>query len=346
MEYIRRFQKASLKKVYLVVTRKCNLSCPFCIRSSVPTEESTLSKELIYSYLAQIKEMNDQITLIITGGEATLHPDFREILQKSCDMFQKVILCSNGTNLHAFITNSDILKRMTVQISVDGDSLHHNQLRGNDTYEKAKATMTFLISQHIKTVSSSTISAYTIDSVPDMIRDLYESGIRYFKLSAEMPGGEARNRLHEQISVERWNLFCDEIASYSQHFEDIHLNIKKSFPFLGHSIKLDSIPEDLFQKAGCKAGITQVYIYPNQKVYGCPMLIDFPLLDLRLHNLSELETLYQKCALYHYYVNPDSQCTACKYQAICRGGCPGRSISNTDIWNGDALCPVVRGEFI
>ena len=117
MEYIRRFQKASLKKVYLVVTRKCNLSCPFCIRSSVPTEESTLSKELIYSYLAQIKEMNDQITLIITGGEATLHPDFREILQKSCDMFQKVILCSNGTNLHAFITNSDILKRMTVQIS-------------------------------------------------------------------------------------------------------------------------------------------------------------------------------------------------------------------------------------
>ncbi|MBP1549981.1 MAG: radical SAM protein [Oscillospiraceae bacterium] len=343
MEYIRKFKKENVRIVYLVITQKCNLKCSFCIRGKEGTECSTLSMENVIRYLNEIRNLNDDITLIITGGEATLHPQFREIMEKSTELFSKVILCSNGTIYERLVDNSDLLRKCRVQISIDGSVDYHNLLRGKDAYQKSRKTIEYLAAQKIDVSVAATVSKDNIASMCEMFDDMYSVGVRAFKLSKEMPGGYAADREDNQLSYREWNDFCDEFRRYTSE-RTVSISMKKSFPFIAHNLNMNGVSDDMLSKAGCKAGITMLYIYPDRKVYGCPMLEEYPLLDLDRNTLSDLEKKYTECSLYDYSVDSASACNSCKYKEICRSGCPGRRNDIDKLWNGDKTCPIVRGD--
>lgn len=345
MNYIRRFQKENIRTVYLVITKKCNLKCSFCIRGDEDNGSDTLSTDNIFRYLDEIHSLNDNIRLIITGGEAVLHPGFRDVLKRSTDIFSKVILCSNGTLTEKFIENTDILRKCGVQISVDGNMSVHDIVRGKGSYQKARDTVRYLISQNINTSVSSTISKENIDSVGEMFEDFYSSGVRTFKLSQEMPGGYAQSRKEFQLGYKEWNDFCDRFRK-AVSGRNAEIIMKQSFPFICKNLNMNGVSEEMLSKAGCKAGITLLYIYPDRKVYGCPMLMEYPILDLDQNKLSDIGEKYTDCEIYNYFVDSSSACSSCRYKEICRSGCPGRRNNIDKLWNGDKLCPIVRGDIV
>ena len=345
MEYIRKYENNNIHKIFLVVTKQCNLSCSFCVRECDSTQEINIDTKKILSYLDEIKVLYPNTKIIITGGEALLHPHIDKILSKAISLFNnKVVLCSNGTNITTFKKNIFLLKYCTLQISIDGNEYYHDKLRGRRTYKKAQNTIKYLLNQNIKTIVASTISIDNVNSIKEMLTDMISIGVINFKLSQEMPSGFARIRKDKHLSFQEWNVFCDDIYQFIASFSNIHLSMRKSFPFIGKKLNMNNVSDKMLYLAGCKAGITQLYIYPNLMIYGCPMLIEYPIADLKKYNLKDIAKISNSSKLYEYKLNDTSPCYSCKYLAICRGGCPGRSIDMYDMWSGDFLCPEIKGK--
>lgn len=340
MEYKRKLCCGNLKKVFIVITKSCNLSCPFCIREDGNKEKSYLTYEEICEYMEQLKIIAPDTAIILTGGEVAIHVDFGKIVKRATELFNRVVICSNGTKLIPFKDNIEVVKRCTVQISIDGNEIFHDRLRGEGTYSCSKKTIEYLLANGVKTIVSSTVSKDNVESIKEMFEDMCSLGVENFKISQEMPSGYAKQRKEKQLDCNEWNQFCDKFKDYSMKLKK-NVSIKKLFPYIGKKLNMDNVSDDMLCLAGCKAGITQIYIYPNKMVYGCPMLMEQPIIDLNKSSLLDIENKYLKSCLYNYSPERESKCLDCEYLIICRGGCPGRSVDK-NMWAGDYLCPIIK----
>lgn len=86
------------RRITVELTNICNLHCSYCLRDEdalYHTRANFLSPELLNRILSQAAAAIGVTTVIYTGGEPTLHPDFEKILEVSK---------SNGLNA-SFVTN-------------------------------------------------------------------------------------------------------------------------------------------------------------------------------------------------------------------------------------------------
>src|SRR4030095_11711547 len=86
------------KRISVELTNICNLHCSYCLRDEdalYHTPANFLSVELLDRILRQARDVMGVTSVILTGGEPTLHPDLAGILQVSQ---------SNGLQ-SSFVTN-------------------------------------------------------------------------------------------------------------------------------------------------------------------------------------------------------------------------------------------------
>lgn len=66
----------NITDLYLIINSRCNLKCPFCIRKNL-TFMDDMSMSTVCQIFESIEGIFDNIgSVIITGGEPTLHPNF------------------------------------------------------------------------------------------------------------------------------------------------------------------------------------------------------------------------------------------------------------------------------
>ena len=118
MEYIRKYENNNIHKVFLVVTKQCNLSCSFCVRECDSTQELNIDTKKILSYLDEISILYPNTKIIITGGEALLHPHIDKILSKSISLFKnKVILMEMNTIMINYV-EKELIKKLKVHYNI------------------------------------------------------------------------------------------------------------------------------------------------------------------------------------------------------------------------------------
>jgi MoaA/NifB/PqqE/SkfB family radical SAM enzyme len=86
---------ATEKKCYVRINNQCNNNCIFCLDSASQTKDKIDKKEI----LAQIKKgkTGGATKLIISGGEATISPDFLEFLAYGKKLgYKKIQVITNG----------------------------------------------------------------------------------------------------------------------------------------------------------------------------------------------------------------------------------------------------------
>ena len=89
------------KKIYIEITNRCNLQCPFC-----PTdrrEKRNMTQEEFEHILQQVKEYTDYLYFHIKG-EPLLHPKINEMIEQAVEYGFKVNLTTNGTCLERLTT--------------------------------------------------------------------------------------------------------------------------------------------------------------------------------------------------------------------------------------------------
>ncbi|MFD0367627.1 radical SAM protein [Streptomyces sp. NPDC127114] len=115
----------------LEIIETCNFTCEHCYYSSSPLKKGRLDLQQATELMDLMAERGVRV-IELTGGECTIHPDFREILARAADRFVLVAVISNGyllgtrPSLREHVASFD---NVAVQISIDGLEKHHDTWR-------------------------------------------------------------------------------------------------------------------------------------------------------------------------------------------------------------------------
>ena len=118
------------------ITNFCNLDCRHCYLEDKNTMHMDLG--VLKDLAKQYSELNGN-SIVISGGEPSLHPNIKEIIEYIHELGLKISFISNGNNyknIVSYLDNDD-----TYQISIDGNEFMHDWLRGMGSFETATSAL-------------------------------------------------------------------------------------------------------------------------------------------------------------------------------------------------------------
>lgn len=278
------FSKDSSNLFFHILT-KCNLSCRHCYINPEQHGENTLAIGTIREWLHLFSEKCDQTNVIFLGGEPTLHPDLSLAVKEARRLrFKSITIDTNGYLFH------DILGRITpdevdfISFSLDGATQKSNDsIRGAGTYDRVVTGIRRAVERGFSTSMIYTVSSANLHELalmPDLIMGL---GIERFfiqvigirgtssaKESRESASDQCnRNSFQRQVSMREWIETVPDVAQ-----KVAQLGITVTYP------KVFLEAGELFECAGVVAD--NYFIFPNGRVYRCPLCEDYPLHSLEI----------------------------------------------------------------
>lgn len=130
-------------RLFLVITKQCNLQCIHCSNNSGKTRKDELHLFDVKTIVDQFHEMGG-FEIGINGGEPLCHPDFFKIVEYIRLKDIPIYLNTNGVydgEVLFNLANSGICK---IKISLDGMKDNHEKIRGQDTFTKTINTINYL----------------------------------------------------------------------------------------------------------------------------------------------------------------------------------------------------------
>lgn len=119
---------------WVEITRKCNLRCPHCFVVAGPKRANELTTERILRLLDEWAELG-VLTVVLTGGEPTIHPDFVEIARYAHSLGFAVSLATHG-----MLLNERLLAQLPQDdfiISISIDEAHGQGKNGESDFDYA-----------------------------------------------------------------------------------------------------------------------------------------------------------------------------------------------------------------
>ena len=277
------FSKDSSNLFFHILT-KCNLSCSHCYINTKQHGANTLDIDTIKKWLTLFSKKSDlnktnsnkigQTNLIFLGGEPTLHPDLHLAVKEAKRLgFKSITIDTNGYLFH------NILDKITpdeidfLSFSLDGATRETNDaIRGKGSYDMVMEGIQKVVSKNfscsmIYTVSDMNI--HELELMPDVVKSL---GInRFFIQVIGMRGKSSNPDGKRQVSRETWLSTIPKVAE----------------AIAGHGIvvtypKVFLTKDETFQCAGLVAD--NYFIFPNGRVYQCPICEDFSLHSYEIKN--------------------------------------------------------------
>ncbi|MBT6339995.1 MAG: radical SAM protein [Desulfobacula sp.] len=277
------FSKDSSNLFFHILT-KCNLCCSHCYINKEQHGDNTLNIETIQNWLALFSNRSDlnkedfnhasQTNIIFLGGEPTLHPDLYLAVKAAKRLgFKSITIDTNGYLFNNILEKISCDEIDFFSFSLDGATRKTNDaIRGKGSYDKViqgikNACVKNFSSSIIYTVSD--INIHELELMPDLVKTL---GIKHFFIQVIGIRGESLKMDKKlQVSKETWlqtiPKVAETIASYG---------IKVTFP----KVFLDN--DESFQCAGKVAD--NYFVFPNGRVYQCPICEDFPLHSYEIKN--------------------------------------------------------------
>jgi MoaA/NifB/PqqE/SkfB family radical SAM enzyme len=270
--------------IFFHILTNCNLNCRHCYINPEQHGRNTLPLSVIMSWLDAFAEKSRIANVIFLGGEPTLHPDLASAIKKAKQAgFASVTVDTNGYLFHDVLSKLGPDEADYFSFSLDGPTAAVNdRLRGQGVYEKCTAGIRAanrrgFATSLIYTVSQSNI--HDLDRMGPLLEDL---GIRRFFIQViGIRGKSAENRDEKlQVSREEWIRIVPEAAE-----KIAKRGITVTYP------KVFLKPEETFECTGLVAD--NYFIFPNGRVYRCPLCEDFPIHSLcfKDNQLAETERL-------------------------------------------------------
>jgi MoaA/NifB/PqqE/SkfB family radical SAM enzyme len=274
------FSKNSSNLFFHILT-KCNLSCKHCYINKDQHGDKTLDIETIKNWLKLFLNEKQNTNIIFLGGEPTLHPDLDKAVKYARNKgFKSITIDTNGYLFH------NILDKITkdevdfISFSLDGATKKTNDsIRGQGSYDQCLAGIKKAVSKKFSTSMIYTVSKDNIDELglmPDLIKNF---GIdRFFIQVIGLRGKSSKpSSDSSQVSKDKWLSIVPEVAE-----KIAEQGIIVTYPkvFLNHDEKFE-----------CAANVSKnFFIFPNGRVYQCPLCEDFPLHSFTIKNNQLIKT--------------------------------------------------------
>lgn len=268
------FTKSAVNIFFHILTQ-CNLKCKHCYINREQHGEQKLSIETIEAWLEVFARKNKTANVIFLGGEPTMHPDLPAAVKSA----KKIGYSSITVDTNGYLFN-DILSKVApheidyFSFSLDGATRKTNDMiRGHESYDKCiagirKAVQAGFSTSLIYTVS--TLNIHELDKMPLLLKDL---GVNRFFIQVIGLRGESVKTGQEKLQVSRsqWLKIIPDVAQ-----KIAGLGITVSYP------KVFLSSDEIFECAGIVA--ENYFIFPNGRVYRCPLCEDFPLHSMAIQN--------------------------------------------------------------
>jgi MoaA/NifB/PqqE/SkfB family radical SAM enzyme len=269
------FSKNSANLFFHILTQ-CNLNCRHCYINPDQHGQKKLPFETIKAWLDEFAQNRVNTNVIFLGGEPTLHPDLPRAIKYARDCgFGSITVDTNGYLFH------DILFKVSPQevdffsFSLEGATRKTNdQIRGEGSFDTCMAGIQQTVAKGFAASLIYTVSTMNLHELALMPRLLNDLGIgRFFVQVIGLRGKAAVSRevktRHDMLQVSR-SEWLDTIPALAQKIARRGLTV--SYP------KVYLEPDERFECAGLVA--RNYFIFPNGRVYRCPLCEDLPIHSL------------------------------------------------------------------
>ena len=266
--------------IFFHILTKCNLTCRHCYINPGQHGKNTLPLSVITAWLEAFAQNSNYKNLIFLGGEPTLHPDLPAAVEYARNLgFGSITIDTNGYLFHDILSKVKPGEVDYFSFSLDGATRETNdRIRGEGSFDiciagirKAKS-MGFATSL-IFTVSS--VNIHEVDMLPPLLKDL---GIDRLFIQIiglrgrSAKGSQTRIRCEKlQVTKSQWLNTIPRVASRIAEFG---ITVTHPKVFLGSG--------ENFECAGLVAD--NYFVFPNGRVYRCPLCEDFALHSLIFKN--------------------------------------------------------------
>ncbi|MBF0299816.1 MAG: radical SAM protein [Oligoflexia bacterium] len=319
-----------------LLTYSCNLSCSYCFQKSLPdkSKNSTMSAEFVDNFFAKyfpkLFPKTQKIIITLFGGEPLL-PNNREAINRILahakeNPLVRIFVATNATTLDEML---DLMgpeqgKIQGVQVTLDGDSLLHDQNRipvsGKPTFDTMVAAIKKLIHLKVNVSIRMHLHQGQMESAQKLVEYLEKEEILNHPL-VSVYFSPINTFSSEQISA-------NDISLFRQIFQNVAAKTCHPPSNLNFMVKfLEMQSEKILPKVRyCGAGSDTFYIAdPLGDIYDC--FEEAGHKDRRIGTFSNGEVkffpLKEKYAKRHLLNIPE--CIKCSYALFCGGGCPSQA---------------------
>ena len=262
--------------VFFHILTQCNLACRHCYINPEQHGTQALGLDTIKAWLEPFAARSRKANVIFLGGEPTLHPDLAPAIRYARELgYASVTVDTNGYLFH------DILAKVTpaevdyFSFSLDGATAATNDpLRGDGSWKQCVHGIEQAVARGFATSLIFTVNRANAGELEKMPALLQQLGVRRFfiqviGLRGRSAGGglEAVAGESPQLTRDEWLALVPPVARAAAD-----LGITVTYP----KVFLD--PEEAFECAGLVAD--NYFIFPNGRVYRCPLCEDFPIHSL------------------------------------------------------------------
>lgn len=310
----------------LEITSRCNLNCLHCYNRPKKNYDLPLSKIKSFFLFAKKYKVS---TLVISGGEARMHPDFQKIcsfLEKQNKKGIRLVLQTNGTMIDDnFFKIAKIFD--TIHISFDSSDL----VRANSSSNLLLAKE--LLKRGIDSYLFTTLHRENYKDLNKIVNLANKNKVPIgfnVCLPTEKQGNKLAIPLVYFLALEKklFNLSKKgKILRYSSPLTAV-FNPEKKVGYVGN-------------RGGCVAGIAACVVSFNGDVLACPFF------RVAAGNIFKetLLSIWKESKLFNLirdrkkYKDP---CGKCSYLSYC-GGCRNRALKiNGDILAVDPFCHLIK----
>jgi radical SAM protein with 4Fe4S-binding SPASM domain len=314
--------------MYLHMTNKCNLKCPYCYNKTDRETKIKLERLGLVDPTMSTKEYKDLIArsiecgvrrLIFTGGEALMRPDAMELVEFAKRQNPKVYLemLTNATKITDEVAGQMCQWLDGVTISLDGHEKHmHEFYRGKHTFEPTVQGIKRLVKKRLQLgVRRPHVCLVPVLTEKNMINltEIYQFSLEELKADNLAPvifqAGD-----HQQVSINQ----IPALDSYRQEASRLSDYLDK----LTGGVSAE--PEPTAPRNHCGAGHGEISIDPAGSVYPCQSL-HYP--EFMCGNIREtdIEEIYLQSPVLRRQrgvtVETLAVCSHCDLRYLCNGGC-------------------------
>ncbi len=269
------FSRNSANVFFHILTR-CNLQCRHCYINADQHGQLTLPISTIQAWLEAFSENSHTKNLIFLGGEPTLHPELPAAIRLARKMgFGSITVDTNGYLFHDILEKVNPGEVDTFSFSLDGATRETNdRIRGKGSFETCVAGIGQAVSKGFNTSLIYTVSGANIDELPEMVPLLRDLGVGRFFIQIIGLRGRSASQQSEPAPE---NLF--QVAR-SQWLDTVP-RIARIIAETGIPVSYPKVFLNLDEKFECAGLVADNYfIFPNGRVYRCPLCEDFPIHSL------------------------------------------------------------------
>lgn len=178
-------------KADLALTYGCNNECPHCYNEPGRYPMPSLNQAAWFQVIDTLHRVGVP-HLILTGGEATLHPDVLEIIRYANDLGHIVGMNTNGRRMSNLAFAQDLaaagLNHVQVTLGSNRPEVH-DAMMGARSFHQTVEGIRNAQAAGLHTITNTTLMRLNMDHAEEIIQYLYDIGIRTFAMNGMIYSG-------------------------------------------------------------------------------------------------------------------------------------------------------------